>query len=485
MNLKILLVDPDEAWLLATKKYLESQMYDVVLVSTGKEAQLAIYNEKDGFFSIIMNYDIKNHSFMQVLKFIRTSYSGVKIITTLNKKERLESGEIDEEKLEKMGVSEILVHPFSETDIKYILDGQQSISELMASVSKNEKESGEEEVSLEDANFTKIKINEFYSTPVVLFDIYLKLNSNKYLKILHSGDSFSKERLDKYKDDKQLEFLYFHNNDRLKYIKYNNFLSKKLLEVENVPIQNKVNIVKNVSEKFIEEIFTVGVKPQVIDQGKQVCDTMYQLIEKEPKLYQILKIYQDLEPSAYSHAFLVTIYASSIIKQFHWKSKTTIDNMSLACMLHDIGKTALPKEYLTLNPRKMSPEQFEQYKQHPELGVKLVEGSRAINNTVKQIILQHHENYDGTGFPHSRKGNNILTLANIVHLVDDFVHLMMEEKIQPIDALKRIITDKNNIKKYNSILIEKFINIFVDPEKILKENALPSNSRIVVSKKNI
>jgi len=227
----------------------------------------------------------------------------------------------------------------------------------------------------------------------------------------------------------------------------------------------------------------VGIKPQVVDQGKEICNTIFDLIEKENNLYQVLKSYQSLEPTYFSHAVLVTMYSSAIIKQFDWQSKTTIENMALACMLHDIGKTMLPKELLTMKVADMNEEQFVLYKTHPELGLKLIEHNKTINNTVKQIILQHHEYYDGSGFPFGRKGASILTLANIVCLVDDFVHLMTENKLAPVDALKKIITNKAGLKKYNSVLIEKFINIFVDPDKIKKENSLPSNSKIIVTKK--
>lgn len=154
----------------------------------------------------------------------------------------------------------------------------------------------------------------------------------------------------------------------------------------------------------------------------------------------------------------------------------------MACMFHDIGKMLLPKELLNKRPQDMTPEELEEYKKHPELGVQLIEPNRAINNSIKQIVLQHHEAYDGSGFPFQKKGNKILTLANIVCLADDFVHLMVDHKLQPTEALRKILMDKNGVKRYNTILIEKFINVFVDPEKLQKENALPSNSRLVQKK---
>lgn len=482
MALKILIVDPDESWASQAKKYFIESSYEVETVHNGREAQLKIYNDK--FFAIFINYATENHSCMQVLKFIKSNSTNQRVIVIGNDQKKLDEADVTEEKLLKIGVANLCVKPFEISMLKEVLEGHLSLSDLMANVPKKDGISEETEVALTDDSFTSIKIDEFYSSQAVLFDIYIKLSANKYLKILHTGDTFSKERLDKYKNEKKVDSLYFHNSDRRKFIQYNNYLSKKLIANENVPAYNKVNILKNVTEKFIEEAYTVGIKPLVIDQGKEVCETVFQLIENQNDLYSVLRSYQNFDPTAYSHAFLVTLYSTAIIKQFEWQSKATIETTAMACMFHDIGKTLLPKEFIGMNPRDMSAEQLEQYKKHPELGFGIIENNRALNNSVKQIILQHHEAFDGTGFPFQKKGQKILTLSNIVCLADDFVHIMMDDKLQPTEALKRILMDKEGVKRYNSILIEKFIKVFVDPDKIHKEaQALPSNSRVVNSKK--
>jgi response regulator RpfG family c-di-GMP phosphodiesterase len=480
LTLKILLVDPDETWLVNAKKFLVAQMYEVNAVSNGRDAQLALYNDK--YFAVIMDYEIQNHSCLQVLKFIKTNYTNQRVIVTA-RKELVDNGVVTEEKLQKLGVAELAERPFEIPYLKELLEGHQSLGDLLAGVPKKEGVSEEQEVTLTDDSFSKIKIDEFYSSQAVLFDIYIKLGTNKYLKILHAGDTFTKERIDKYKNEKKIESLYFHNNDRRKFVQYNNFLAKKLIDNEAVPVYNKVNQLKNVSEKFIEEAFTQGMKPQIIEQGKEVCETVYNLIEKQDDLFQVLRSFQNFDPTAYAHAFLVTLYSTAIIKQFEWQSKTTIETTAMACMFHDIGKTLLPRELLELRPSQMTPEQLEQYQKHPELGLQIIESNRMINNSIKQIILQHHEAFDGTGFPHGKKGNKILTLANILCLADDFVHIMIDHKLQPTEALRKILMDKTGVKRYNSILIEKFINVFVDPDKLHKEAALPSNSRVVNGKK--
>ena len=477
MALKLLIIDPDETWLGQAQKFFTDSLYDVSIAINGREAQIAMYNAN--FFAVIINYATENHSCIQVLKFIKTNYTSIQVIVLLNDRSLIDSGEVTEEKLKKLGVAEIAIKPFEITHIKELLEGHQSLSDMMMSVNKKEGVSAEAEVSMGDDSFTSIKIDEFYSSSAVLFNIYIKLSDNKYLKILHTGDTFSKDRLDKYKVEKKVEHLYFHNSDRRKFIHYNNFLAKKLIDNVNLPVANKVNILKNVSEKFIEEAFTLGMKPQVIEQGKEVCENVFQLIEKQKDLYSVLKSYQDFDPSAFTHAFAVTLYSTAIIKQFEWQSKATIETTAMACMFHDIGMTLLPQEFIGLNVKDMTPVQYEIYKKHPELGYQLLENNRGLNHSVKQIILHHHEAFDGTGFPFQKKGNKIPTLANIVCLADDFVHVMIDEKLLPTEALRKILMNKVGVKRYNSILLEKFIKVFVDPSKNNKDTILPSNSKIV------
>ena len=104
-------------------------------------------------------------------------------------------------------------------------------------------------------------------------------------------------------------------------------------------------------------------------------------------------------------------------------------------MFHDIGKTKLPKKFMDARPEELTPEEWRTLSTtHPELGVKVVEKNKLINNSVKQIILQHHECYNGTGFPNQLKGQQVSTLDTL-YLVDDFVHLMIKTKKSPTEVL--------------------------------------------------
>jgi response regulator RpfG family c-di-GMP phosphodiesterase len=91
-----------------------------------------------------------------------------------------------------------------------------------------------------------------------------------------------------------------------------------------------------------------------------------------------------------------------------------------AAPMHDIGKIATPDAVL-LKPGKLTPEEWEIMKQHPTVGLSILDGStRPILKAAAVIAHQHHEKYDGTGYPQGLKGLDIHPYARIVAVADVF-----------------------------------------------------------------
>jgi response regulator RpfG family c-di-GMP phosphodiesterase len=91
-----------------------------------------------------------------------------------------------------------------------------------------------------------------------------------------------------------------------------------------------------------------------------------------------------------------------------------------AAPMHDIGKISTPDAVL-LKPGKLTPEEWEIMKQHPTVGLSILDGStRPILKAAAVIAHQHHEKYDGSGYPQGLKGENIHRYARIVAVADVF-----------------------------------------------------------------
>lgn len=95
-----------------------------------------------------------------------------------------------------------------------------------------------------------------------------------------------------------------------------------------------------------------------------------------------------------------------------------LDNLKLLAALHDIGKIAIPNSILE-NPGKLSPEEWETMKKHPEIGYRIAISSPEMA-PIAEAILHHHERWDGTGYPLGLIGENIPLISRIIAIADTY-----------------------------------------------------------------
>ncbi|WP_226670915.1 HD-GYP domain-containing protein [Metabacillus litoralis] len=101
-------------------------------------------------------------------------------------------------------------------------------------------------------------------------------------------------------------------------------------------------------------------------------------------------------------------------------SKQTCDTIYMGGLLHDIGKVSIPETILN-KPAKLTYQEYEIVKQHPSTGFSIIKDIPSFMNTgVLDIVLYHHEKFDGTGYPKGLKGLDIPLLARITAVADAF-----------------------------------------------------------------
>ena len=119
-------------------------------------------------------------------------------------------------------------------------------------------------------------------------------------------------------------------------------------------------------------------------------------------------------------------------------------NIAYAALLHDIGKSLLPKELLDRQD-KLSEDEKALINQHPRIGYKYLSSTYNLNSLSKLIVLQHHERPDGKGYPDGLKGDNILDLSNVVSIADAYDNLSTDfpEKraMFPSDVLEYLMSN--------------------------------------------
>ena len=112
--------------------------------------------------------------------------------------------------------------------------------------------------------------------------------------------------------------------------------------------------------------------------------------------------------------------------------------------LHDLGKINISKETLISNTR-LSDEQWEELKKHPQDSADIVSQIEGFEKIVP-IVLQHHEKYDGTGYPNKLKGTEINYLARILTVADSFDAMTNQRPYQKTKSFREAFEEIERCK---------------------------------------
>jgi putative nucleotidyltransferase with HDIG domain len=118
----------------------------------------------------------------------------------------------------------------------------------------------------------------------------------------------------------------------------------------------------------------------------------------------------------FGHSLTVAKYCRVLAHLIGIKDAETLDNIRRGALLHDIGKIAIPDAILK-KPSRLTAAEWEKIRLHPVLGYGLVKEIKLVKE-VGNIILYHHERYDGTGYPKGLKRDSIPVEARIFALAD-------------------------------------------------------------------
>lgn len=121
------------------------------------------------------------------------------------------------------------------------------------------------------------------------------------------------------------------------------------------------------------------------------------------------------DPYTSGHQKRVATFASAIAEEMGL-SQNQIDGVRMAAMIHDIGKNAIPGQILS-KPAKLAKLEMEMIKEHPQLGYDILKGIE-FPWPVAQMVLQHHERIDGSGYPQGLLGDEIYLGAKILSVAD-------------------------------------------------------------------
>lgn len=147
----------------------------------------------------------------------------------------------------------------------------------------------------------------------------------------------------------------------------------------------------------------------------------------------------------------------------------------LCGLLHDIGKIGIP-DHILQKPGRLTEEEFDVVKQHPEVGARLLRGLKPLEKLLPGV-LHHHESYDGSGYPYGLQGEEIPLMARILAVADAFDAMTSDRPYRagmPVAKAASILEEGRN-QQWDGRVLQAFCEAREDIERICQHFKVRGN----------
>ncbi|WP_372651554.1 HD-GYP domain-containing protein [Halobacteriovorax sp.] len=291
-------------------------------------------------------------------------------------------------------------------------------------------------------------------------DIYLLINE-KYLKYKNAGEQIGKQRYDEFlnKDLKEVYILIGDIPSFIEWMKTSkedsiNELVAEVGEENRELVETREEIKETVYEVFADREINSAVVEHLQNVTENFINKAKQMKESSSILAKLVKHNRSLADHSVNVANL-SIYLAMSLGHGH---QLVLENIYLGALLHDYGKAKIPSKVLD-NPSGSLYQQAIEF--HPIKGAKSARSIPSIKDPVAVIIEQHHEQYNGKGFPKGLAGKDIYELSQIVALAnhydntcDENANMSESQKVRA--AIKKIEYDRG--KMFNPDILDRAVD---------------------------
>jgi len=285
------------------------------------------------------------------------------------------------------------------------------------------------------SDFFEIRIQSVQADRPLPYDLYLWVGSRPVL--------FRKRR-DELKSDRAQRLIqhggekfFIPNDQRVLYMAS----LKNIVHDPSASTEDKSKYIKETAFVHVNNLFTKQDVAPIITEAQNLIEDMVSFVSTDIDAVASLLRLSTHDYYTYNHCVDVAVYSIALAKRIWGEDRELLKRAGMGGLLHDIGKRNVPIEIIN-KKSKLTPEEWDEIKRHPSYGKNLIDSIPSISKDSKLVVLEHHENFDGTGYPSRLKGDEISKLARLVSIADVFDALTTNRSyhhaIKPSEALGKM-----------------------------------------------
>jgi HD-GYP domain-containing protein (c-di-GMP phosphodiesterase class II) len=297
------------------------------------------------------------------------------------------------------------------------------------------------------------------------FDLYLRNGSNgnyKYVLFSRGNEQLTPERREELLS-RGAKKLYISTEDTDKYLKYQEKNLNEIINNENKSTLEKSGAVYQVAENIVHDLLDDPKTGQNMKRASEwVNSTVKHIIQDENAFSGLFEVASH-DYNTYTHSVNTSVIGL-LFGKYLSLTQHELDCLGIGLLLHDIGKLSIPPKVIN-KAGTVSGDDLKVIKKHPKAGLELLEHRNYIDGSTLKVVIQHHENQDGTGYPYGIGGSDIHLFGSISRIIDVYDAMTSDRPYakakRPFAVLAEMKDKMSNC--FNKELLREFI-CFLGPK---------------------
>jgi HD-GYP domain-containing protein (c-di-GMP phosphodiesterase class II) len=289
-------------------------------------------------------------------------------------------------------------------------------------------------------DYISIRVSTLRGDQKIDFNTYIKIGS-KMILYLRRGDSFEGERLKRFKE-KKVRKMFILNEEENKYREYlQRNIEMAYDEKSGKDINARAEIVQGQQQSNTEEVFEDPTNVEAYNNTKDSAAKYVQFLIGNSKAVGAVMAITNDDFNIAHHGVTVSTLSVALAQKLNILDPKKTQLLALGALLHDFAhyESALA---LNRSVTDFSKDELALYNKHPDAGSNKVQDKKHFDQIVINIIAQHEECIDGSGFPKGARENEVDPLSVIVSSANALDRLMTFESIPRQEAVKKLMIDQ-------------------------------------------